>query len=494
MNPIEFPDNQAELTSPVAPMRVQPRRSKPPIRLMNQVFFAATGCATLLACAMVLPVNAAVSVNHDIAYYYGDGPGEGVSVSSDGKFMMVSSPVNISGETNYASSVPHVVHTPLAREPFKLFADVSLDGFGEVTDVGVMHGGPFGLAVVRADALRPFNGMLAITGNHILQTIPIPAAPDGMKISPDGHYAIVAVEKGGEIRIYDLTGGAGQIQLSAIITKAALEAYYVNVANPTNAIEPEAVGISADSSFALVTIQDSSAVASLSLDAVTIAQGQGLTPEQIGDLALKKVLFLPFGFIGRNGARFGVEPDGVAISPDGTFAMLAHEANNNARHLQGVSVVDLRNGLANITAQSYSIFDIDPTLLANTGLAACPVVAPGAPYPTDANKLPRLDPASVEIVVRGGQLVAAVVIERYDPSPTQIGTTLPNETRGSVLFLDVAQALNGTFNKIDRVSAGVSGSRLEVIDSAQGGRWIFVSISNGGGERGTVARFELLAN
>jgi len=107
--------------------------------------------------------------------------------------------------------------------------------------------------------------------------------------------------------------------------------------------------------------------------------------------------------------------------------------------------------------------------------------------------LPRLDPASVEIVHRGGQLVAAVVIERYDPSPAQIAASSSNETRGSVLFLDVGQALNGSFTKIDRLSGGVSGSRLEVIDSAQGGRWIFVSISNGGGPRGTFARFELLS-
>jgi len=434
----------------------------------------------------------AVSVNPNVEYFYGSGPGEGVSVSSDGKFIMVSSPVNVSGETNYSSSVPHLVHNPLAPQPFNLTRDFPLTGYGEVTDVGVMPGGPFGLAVVRSDALHPFNGMLAIRGNDVLQEIPIPAKPDGMKISPDGRYAIVAVEKGGDIRIYDLEGGAGQIQLAAIITKAAIAAYFVNVPNPVDAAEPEAVGISADSSFALVTIQDCASVASLSLDAVTLGRQQGLTPEAIGDLALKKVLHLPFGFAGRTGGLFGVEPDGVAISPDGTFAILAHEANNNARHLAGISVVDLRNGLANMTAQTYSIFDIDPTLLANTGLASVPIVAPGDPYPAAATRLPRLDPASVEIVNRGGQLVAAVVIECYDPSAAQLAASTSNETRGSLLVLDVGQALNGIFTKIDRLPGGVSGSRLEVIDSAQGGRWIFVSISNGGGNRGTFARFELL--
>ena len=54
--------------------------------------------------------------------------------------------------------------------------------------------------------------------------------------------------------------------------------------------------------------------------------------------------------------------------------------------------------------------------------------------------------------------------------------------------------MNGTVTKIaDRVPVGVSGSRIEVVDSAQGGRWVFVSISNGGADRGTFARFELLS-
>jgi hypothetical protein len=150
--------------------------------------------------------------------------------------------------------------------------------------------------------------------------------------------------------------------------------------------------------------------------------------------------------------------------------------------------------LENITAQTYCIFDIDATLLANTGLAACPVVAPGAPYPTAANKLPRLDPASVKIIERGGQTVAAVVIERYDPSSAQTAASTVNERRGSMLFLEASNAVGGVFGKIDRLPIGVEGSHLEIIDVAAGGRWIFVSISNGGGDRGTFARLELLTD
>ena len=69
-----------------------------------------------------------------------------------------------------------------------------------------------------------------------------------------------------------------------------------------------------------------------------------------------------------------------------------------------------------------------------------------------------------------------------------------------MLFLDVSDALNGNFGVIDRVPVGVpaspglpnTGATLEGIDTAQNGRWIFVSISNGGGDKGTVARLELI--
>lgn len=433
--------------------------------------------------------SAAVSVSPEIAYYLGDGPGEGLSVSSDGRRLVVSSPVaGASGAFN--SFVPQVLHLPYSPDIFYPFANLDL-GAGEITDVAIVPHAAYSLAVVRGDTVNPNSALLAILGNHVLQSIPIPQNPDGMKVTPDGRYAIVAVEKGGDVRIYDLIRGAGRIQLAAQVSKAAIAAYFVGVPNPVNEAEPEAVGISADSSFALVTLQDCSSVAAIDLNEVRRGQRRGMAPEAIGDRALKNVVHLPYGFVGSNGALFGVEPDGVGISPDGSFAILAHEANQRAKHLQGFSVLDLRSGLGNITAQSYSIFDIDPSLLANTGLAAVPMVAPGEPYPTDVNKLPRLDPASVEIVERCGRTVAAFVIERYDPSAAQAAASTANETRGSVMFMDVGTCLTGRFDVIDRLPVGVSGSHLEVIDSANHGRWIFVSISNGGGTSGTVARLEL---
>jgi hypothetical protein len=453
--------------------------------------FASVGLCGLGLLHNIGGASAAVSVNPDIAYFYGSGPGEGMSVSSDGLVLMVSSPIAGPSAT-FTSSVPQAVHAPWTQETFFPFANLQL-GQGESTDVAVVPNRLFALVVVRGDTVNTSHALHVIRGNHILQSISIPDSPDGMKVTPDGRYAIVAVEKGGDVRIYDLLLGPGRVRMVARVTREAIAAYFVGVPNPVSAAEPEAVGIASDSSFALVTIQDCASVAAIDLNVVRLGQRRGWTPEQIGNLALKNVVHLPFGFIGNNGALFGVEPDGVGISPDKSFAILAHEANQRAKHLAGFSVLDLRGGLESITAQTYSAFDADPSLLANTGLASPPVVAPGDPYPADADKLPRLDVAAVEIVNRCGEVVAGLAIERYDPSAAQLAASPVNETRGSILFMNVEQALEGIFPVIDRLPVGVSGARIEVMDSADYGKWFFVSISNGGGTNGTVARLELQA-
>ena len=113
----------------------------------------------------------------------------------------------------------------------------------------------------------------------------------------------------------------------------------------------------------------------------------------------------------------------------------------------------------------------------------------------DADKLPRLDPASCEIVERGGITLGALVIERYQASDEQETNSPVNETNGSLLLLDVSDARNGVLGVLDRVPVGPGeGSRLEAIGSAEDGRWLFVSISNGGGEKGTFARIETVTD
>lgn len=448
-----------------------------------------TGILFALSSQLAAAAGPSFTVDPQIDYFFADGPGEGLSVSHDGRQLLVSTPVEGPAGV-FNSSVEEVNVDGHGAELFELEALLPLPD-GEVTDVSVVPHRDFHLAVVRSDLASPASALLAFRNGAVVQSIPIPANPDGMKVTPDGRLAIVAVEKGGDIRIYDLSRGAGSIQMVARVTREAIAAHFVGVPNPVADAEPEAVGVSSDSSFALVTLQDCSSVVALDLRGLRRHCNSVETPEAVGDTVLQSVVHLPYGYVGSNGQLFGVEPDGVSISPDGRFAIVAHEANQRAKHLAGISILDLRHGLQSIEAHSYSIFDIDPSLLANTGLAAVPLVAPGAPYPTTVNRLPRLDPASVEIVKRKGRLVAAVVVERYDPSSFQIAASAVNEVRGSVLFLDVSAALTSEFGLIDRVPVGAPGSRLEVIDSAREGRLFFVSISNGNALNGSAARLEL---
>jgi DNA-binding beta-propeller fold protein YncE len=420
--------------------------------------------------------------------------------------MMVCSPTDVSGgaEINFDSSVPFVRHIPRNHNVFSTTGVLDL-GLVESTDVAVLPHGKFDLVATRGNGGSNTlgNALLAITDTAVLQTLEISGRPDGMKVSPDGHYAIIAIEKGGpgeiggKVLIYDLSGGAGEIVLVAVITREMLQALYPDGApNPVGAlIEPEAIGYAKDSSFALVTIQDSSTVAALDLTEVTEAvESGGMTPEEIGAAALKSIVALPHGYKSSGAPLRGVQPDGLAVSPDGSFAVLADETHQSTKHLQAITVLDLRGGLEAIEAATYPIFDIDTTLLNHTGLTSTPEWSTTV-YPTDADKLPRLDPASVEIVKRGNETIAVLVLERYEASETQTANAASAgevaESRGSVLFLEVSGALEGEFEVIDRVPIGEPGAFLEGIDSAQHGRWIFVSISNGGGDEGTVARLEL---
>ena len=128
---------------------------------------------------------------------------------------------------------------------------------------------------------------------------------------------------------------------------------------------------SPDGGLAFVSLQDQSSVAVIDMTT----------------LSLVNVVHLPFGFLvqtdtDENGdpvfEPFGVEPDGMDVSKDGIFLITANEASGDAGHLQGISIVDLRNGPLNIPEPvTYCIFDIDPSLLNGTGLASCPVIAPG---------------------------------------------------------------------------------------------------------------------
>jgi hypothetical protein len=385
------------------------------------------------------------------------------------------------------NTVVVVDHREKAVNPFVQLYTVGV-GPGEIADVAIHPKGRFSIAAVRG--LGPgedHTELVVIRGNSTGPRIPVGANADSIKISPDGNSLVVAVEKGLAIHVYDLSRGAQNIELTAVVVEDAMRAFYDDE-DPRlqNDIEPESVAISKDSTFALISIQDTSSVAAVSLSVVAEQHALGLSPEDVGDLALMNVVHLPFGFVGEDGDLFGVSSDGLSISPDMTFALTANEADGDARHLMGLSILDLRDGLADITVvATHCIFDIDTTLLDGTRLASCPVDLDAhrpVPFPSGADELPRLDPCDVDLVERGGIVAAVMAIER----------NAKDEDRPSVLLMDVSDALAGTPpRKLDRKNVGLGDRppRTEAIDTTDDGRWTFVSIRR---DDADFARLELI--
>ncbi len=463
--------------------------------------------ALLAAAGVVMAwstADAQVSVGDYIFYFHGDGPGESLAVTDEGRQVVVATPIEQDvvkpKDEVFESFMSTVMHKAGNKNhPFTQSIDMPLGG-GEVTDVAPFWPrpgdprGPFTVVNVRDDDAFDDNVLYVVQGKNVAQAILLPDSADGIKLSPDANLLVVAVEKERAIRIYDTSGGAGHIALAAVIDQDALLNLFGALPTKLDAddLEPESIAISKDGTFALVTLQDASAVASVDLTEVSASIGSGRDPTAVGDAALVSIVRLPFGFEDSKGKLRGLEPDGICISPDQTFAIAMGEANNKARHLQSIAVLDLTGGLLAITHETHCIFDVDKSLLDNTGLDECPAWTDT--YPSAADKLPRLDPASCEIVERGGITLGALVIERYVASDLQEATAPgANETNGSLMLLDLTDVLDGDIGVLGRVPVGpTEGSRLEAIDSAEAGRWIFISISNGGGDDGTFARLEIL--
>lgn len=406
---------------------------------------------------------------------------EGLDVSPEGKLVQVAV---LPGDT---STVPVVEHREGAAKPFVSLHTVDV-GAGEITDIAIHPGGDFSIAAVRdLGPGKDQSELVVIVGRSASRRIPVGPNADGIKISPDGTMLVVAVEKGLAIHVYDLSGGPQSIELTAVVSERTMRSFY-DSDDPRllGDIEPEAVAISKDSSFALVTIQDTSSVAALNLSLVAEKHAQGLSPADVGDLALANVVHLPFGFEGEDKDLFGVMPDGLSISPDMTFAVTANEADGDVRHLMGLSVLDLRDGLDNITVvATHSIFDIDGTLLHRTGFDSFSVnydARRPVPFPAGADKLPRLDPSDVDLVERGGIVAAVMALKR----------NAKGEERPSVLLMDASDALAGVPPRaLDRKQVGLGDRppRTEAIDTTEDARWTFVSISR---DRASFARLELI--
>jgi DNA-binding beta-propeller fold protein YncE len=418
---------------------------------------------------------------------------EWVAVSRDGRLLFVASPNPACKGVGNPSTQAVILHLPRLGEPLHELLTADL-GLGQTLAVS-LAGSFLTLSSQLDDELPNVNPgrVVAVWGKEVVGSVEVGAGPDNVAAAPSGKLAVVALEAeppdpalcdegadvAGSIQVIDLRGGPRRMAVIAVITAQELFDRLV-AADPSrvsrpSAIEPEFCAVAPDSTYALVGLQEQSAIAVVDLtvveDLVPDRHKHGgrrpvLTPEEVGASALVGIVFLPHGFADASGTLRGTNPDGIEISADGSYAITANETNNAVRHLASISVLDLRGGPGAISVVSTQyVFDLDPSLLDGTGLTARPVQSPGEPFPADAAKLPRLDPEDVALLERGETTVAAVALER----------NAKLEDRGSVLFLDVTGIVDGAVpTKLGRKLAGfVPGARPQMIAGTPDGRFVF---------------------
>ena len=379
----------------------------------------------------------------------------------------------------YISSIAVVEHRPHAEVPLREKFTVSL-GPGEITDVAVDPEGHFMIANICADDLNEINQLVLLRDDKEVSRIDLPDSADGIKLSPDGNYLVVAIEKNEMVQIYRVTEKGQDLKLVAEMGRDSFDPFFIGEEDrlAREDLEPESVVFTPDGAMALVTLQEQASVAIIDMKA--LRDGRQVGPVEAGERVLANVVHLPFGLKNSRGRLVGGAPDGLSVSPDGSFALIANEADSRSKHLMGLSVIDLRGGPRDIPEPiTYCIFDLDTSLLDGTGLSSCPEAGANGEYPDDADLLPRLDPNNTVVIDRGGRLIGAVNIERA----TEV------QDRGSVLFLDVTGAHEGKAPiKIERKLVGMGqGARPEGL-RATNDRYVFVAIQNDGG---TLARFDL---
>ena len=297
-------------------------------------------CLAGALCALSGRAGAQPSIAGPILVDIAAGEAEGLSVIPSGQLVAVSSPVRIPGipEEAFTSSITVLLHVSRAPPKFHEVFTVDL-GPGEVTDVAYANHPGLIITNMREDDLHLENKLLVIRGSTIEQTIPLGAPADGLSLTKSGRFLVLAVAKGEEIQVYEVS--ASGLSLAAVVNRAAMEPYFVGEEGRLAApIEPEAVAFTPDDAVALVTLQEQSSVVFVDLETVAAelatAATTGRGPEEIGALALVNIVHLPFGFQNSQGVPAGVEPDGLDVSPDGSFVIVANEASNQARHLAGL--------------------------------------------------------------------------------------------------------------------------------------------------------------
>lgn len=162
-------------------------------------------------------------------------------------------------------------------------------------------------------------------------TLPDLGGAEMLDVSPDGSLAVV----GGDETVTVVSISADQ--LAVVQTWTLTEAYFPE---GSNAAEITGLSVSPDNTYALVGVKDDDEANLETFDEV---------PGKVVALSLPELNVLGQVTVGRG-------PDSVAIAPNGEFAAVANEDEENEEDLTNpenrpgtVSIIDLRNGLENMT-------------------------------------------------------------------------------------------------------------------------------------------------
>ncbi|QDU66097.1 esterase-like activity of phytase family protein [Engelhardtia mirabilis] len=270
---------------------------------------------------------------------------------------------------------------------------------GEPTSVAVRRRWALAAVNTSADFVKTSGNLevIDITTRQIVRTIPLGGQPDSVAVSPDGRYAIVAIENE---RDEDLGNGeppqapAGFLVIVDLVgAPAAWTTRTVDLVGVPDLFpedpEPEFVDISA-LNIAVVTLQENNYVAF-----VDLASGAVLGGFSAGTVDLDGVDIDENDLIEQTGSLTGVprEPDGVVWTSNLTFAT-ADEG-------------DLFGGSRGFT--NWSVFGLPQF---GPGAAFDQLAARLGHYPEDRSENKGSEPESVEYAQFGSQRLLFVGSER----------------------------------------------------------------------------------
>ncbi|MDA0138514.1 hypothetical protein [Solirubrobacter deserti] len=234
-----------------------------------------------------------------------------------------------------------------------------------------------------------------------LVTWPLAGQPDGVAISPDGQWALIAIEN----EPAGVQGELARVRLEGTdpadweINGIAIDATDPALANP-NDLQPEFIDIRPDNT-AVVTLQENNAVAVVDIpgNAITDIWSAGRTDNQLSDRnrTPNRIAFTD-PLTDRQDATLGAprEPDAIGLLPGGEHVILANE------------------GEAGLGGRSFTIHALDGTLVYDSKERVEKYLADRGLYPDDRSTSHGAEFEGVDVGTYGRTTVAAIGAERGD--------------------------------------------------------------------------------